>query len=150
MANMLMELAGITAHLEVYDDKLILRRTKSTAKFSGDKTIYLNQITGVAFKKAGTLFSGYIEFSIPGSVSSNSIQQAVHSENSVIFRKNLNDAAEEIKNNIEALIEKQSKSNNNQSKSIDPDILRKYKQLLDDGIISKDDFEAKKKEILGL
>ena len=31
-----------------------------------------------------------------------------------------------------------------------PDTIRKYKQLLDDGIITKDEFEAKKREILGL
>jgi hypothetical protein len=36
------------------------------------------------------------------------------------------------------------------SKKHDPDVLRKYKQLCDDGIITQEEFQAKKKEILGL
>jgi hypothetical protein len=32
----------------------------------------------------------------------------------------------------------------------DPDLIRKYKQLCDDGIITQEEFQAKKKEILGL
>jgi len=32
----------------------------------------------------------------------------------------------------------------------DPDKIRKYKQLFDDGIITQEEFQAKKKEILGL
>lgn len=32
----------------------------------------------------------------------------------------------------------------------DPDLIRKYKQLFDDGIITQEEYEAKKKEILGL
>ncbi|WP_435583671.1 SHOCT domain-containing protein [Lactobacillus crispatus] len=31
-----------------------------------------------------------------------------------------------------------------------PDQLRKYKKLADDGIITQDEFEAKKKQLLGL
>ena len=109
----------------------------------------LNQITGVEFKKAGGLFAGYIQFSIPGCISlMNGLYGAVHDENSVVFNKKYNDAAEEVKLKIEDLIKNQSKLNNHTSN--DPDILRKYKQLFDDGIITREEFEAKKKEILGL
>lgn len=37
-----------------------------------------------------------------------------------------------------------------QPKYNDPDLIRKYKQLFDDGIITQEEYEAKKKEILGL
>ena len=144
MANILMELTGVNDQLEVYDEKVIIRRKNTKAKYSGDKTIYLNQITGVEFKKAGLVLAGYIQFTLPGSISSkHGISDAVHNENSVVFNKKYNDVAEEIKSKIETLIQ-------NQSKSSDPDLLRKYKQLFDEGIITKEEFGAKKKEILGL
>lgn len=38
----------------------------------------------------------------------------------------------------------------NQSGSDDPDLIRKYKQLYDEAIITQEEFEAKKTEILGL
>ena len=139
-----MELTGVNDQLEVYDEKVIIRRKNTKAKYSGDKTIYLNQITGVEFKKAGLVLAGYIQFTLPGSISSkHGISDAVHNENSVVFNKKYNDVAEEIKSKIETLIQ-------NQSKSSDPDLLRKYKQLFDEGIITKEEFGAKKKEILGL
>lgn len=37
-----------------------------------------------------------------------------------------------------------------QLKYDNPDLIRKYKQLFDDGIITQEEFQAKKKEILGL
>lgn len=37
-----------------------------------------------------------------------------------------------------------------QPKYNDPDLIRKYKQLFDDGIITQEEFQAKKKEILDL
>ena len=144
-----MELTGVNDQLEVYDDKIIIKRKNAKAKFSGDKTIYLNQITGIEFKKAGSLFAGYIHFTLPGSISSNTgLHGAAHSENSILFNKKYNDEAEKVKLKIESLVQNQSKLNNPTSN--DPDILRKYKQLFDDGIITREEFEAKKKEILGI
>lgn len=146
---MIIELTGVNDELEVYDDRILIKRKNMKAKFSGDKTIYLNQISGVEFKKGGGLFAGYIQFSIPGCVSpKNGLYGAAHDENSVVFNKKYNDIAEEVKLKIENLIKNQSKVSNPTPN--DPDILRKYKQLFDDGIITQEDFDAKKKEILGL
>ena len=139
-----MELTGVNDQLEVYSDRVVIKRKNSKAKFSGDKTIFLNQITGVEFKSGRRLSGGYIQFTLPGSVSSNNgIFGAVHNENTVVFNHKYNDEAQEIKLKIEALLKNQSKSN-------DPDVLRKYKQLFDEGIITSEEFETKKKEILGI
>lgn len=55
----------------------------------------------------------------------------------------------------ELIVDRQEKKKNDtvkvvETKSSNADELRKYKQLLDDGIISKEEFEAKKKSLLGL
>lgn len=57
----------------------------------------------------------------------------------------------EIQNTINNAISKcqgQVQSNTNVLEA--PDEIRKYKQLLDDGIITQEEFEAKKKQLLGL
>ncbi len=53
------------------------------------------------------------------------------------------------------LIERQSKKNNEhinniEAKSDEADQLKKYKDLLDSGIITQEEFDAKKKQLLGL
>ncbi|MGM0238437.1 SHOCT domain-containing protein [Enterococcus sp. AZ103] len=52
---------------------------------------------------------------------------------------------------LESIIQPNKDSiNNHQSNYSDADELRKYKQLLDDGIITQEDFDSKKKKILDL
>lgn len=52
-----------------------------------------------------------------------------------------------MKNLLETL---QNEDNSVITKSSDAEELIKYKQLLDDGILTQDEFDAKKKQILGL
>ena len=66
-------------------------------------------------------------------------------ENSIVVHKRIR----------ELIVDRQEKKKNDtvkvvETKSSNADELRKYKQLLDDGIISKEEFEAKKKSLLGL
>lgn len=57
----------------------------------------------------------------------------------------------EIQNTINNAISKcQGQVQSNTSVLEAPDEIRKYKQLLDDGIITQEEFEAKKKQLLGL
>ncbi|MDE7322761.1 MAG: SHOCT domain-containing protein [Lachnospiraceae bacterium] len=44
----------------------------------------------------------------------------------------------------------QENSNNVTGQSFNAEELRKYKELLDDGIITEDEFRQKKKQLLGL
>lgn len=158
MTSMLMELKGVNGQIELYENEIIVKRKGFLAKstqgfFKGDKTIYLNQITGIEFKEGGNIVNGYIQFTVPGGIERRGglfgKDGAVKDENTVMFQKKHNDIAKEIKLYIENRIATKYQPSVN-SKVDGPEEIRQYKQLYDDGIITKEEFEAKKKEILGL
>ena len=73
--------------------------------------------------------------------------------NSIIYktlRKNAEDMMIEFQKMIGELELITDKDNSSKPAFSEADELRKYKGLLDDGIISQDEFEAKKKQLLGL
>ena len=100
---------------------------------------------------------GYIQFILPGNIETTreSINGIQNDENTVTFgfgpfnRGKYNNLAKKIKLEIENRIVNYSQPVIN-SNSDGPDIIRKYKQLCDDSIIAKEEYEAKKKEILDL
>lgn len=108
----LSELKGVNGILELYENKIVIKRKGITAKmtqgfFKGDKTIYLKQITGIEVKPGGLLLSGYIQFTIPGgNEAKKGIVQAQNDENTLMFAKKNNELVYEIKNKIEELIYK--------------------------------------------
>ncbi len=74
-----------------------------------------------------------------------------HMQPGVTFRKSGNEMALKIKDYLDKRIEECA----NESKQIvyqasPADELKKYKELLDSGIITQEEFNAKKKQILGL
>lgn len=148
---MLLSLKGVNGQLELYKDKVIIKRRGILAKLSqgftkGDKTIYLRQITGIDFKPGGNLVNGYIQFTLPGGKEKGKgALEATQDENSIMFSKKYNDIAMQIKNKIEKL-QQQGYS----SITSGADELRKYKKLMDDGIITEYEFNEKKKELLGI
>ena len=144
-------LKGVNGQLELYSDKVIIKRKGLLAKMTqgftkGDKTLYLNQITAIQVKKGG-LLNGYIQFTLPGGIESKKgIFAAGNDENSIVFTPANNDLALDIKDTIEKLRGSVSNAIGSVSSA---DELRKFKQLLDDEIISKEEFEQKKKQLLG-
>ncbi|OPX63325.1 MULTISPECIES: DUF4429 domain-containing protein [unclassified Methanoregula] len=154
-AGIIMDFYGSNGQIELYKDKLVIRREGFLAVLShgftkGDKTIYLNQITGIQFRQAG-LIVGYIQFTLPGGIESKKgVINAAYDENTVTFERSQNEDAIRLKEKIEELVQKMRLNTGGGQAASNADEIRKFKQLLDDGIISRDDFERKKKELLGL
>lgn len=153
MGDLLFELKGVNGQLELYSDKIIIKRKGVLSKmtqgfFKGDKTIYLDQISGIQVKP-GTIFTnGYIQFTVPGGIESKKgLFDATTDENTVFFKKKDNELVNNIKIKIEEL-KSVSKSPAGQLSAADE--IRKYKELLDSGIISSEEFEQKKKQLLNL
>lgn len=140
--------------LKVYDDRLTIGQKGVTGfmtrGLSGEKTIYFRDITSIQFKETG-LTSGYLEFSFPGSRESRGLTE--RGENKFMFAaavgfgggKKLNEKATEIKKYIEKKI---NKTKNPVPQFSSADELLKFKLLLDSGVISVDEFEKKKSELL--
>lgn len=160
-----MQLKCTNGILYVYKDKVIISR-KTVVGFTsqgikGDKTFYYSDLTGIEYKKPSIWANGYIKFIVPGSKESNqrvtilgTTMEAMQDPNSLIlraFNKNVPKESEEIYKYILQKIRENKESNecritSNLNSSADE--ILKYKHLLDEGIITQEEFEKKKKDLL--
>ncbi|MGG1152787.1 SHOCT domain-containing protein [Bacillus wiedmannii] len=115
----------------------------------GEKTIDINNLTGIQVKKAG-FTNGYIQFIFLGSQESKKgVFAATQDENTVMFAKKEQKMADEIKEYIEGFLA--NKSNPQVAATVSgADEILKYKELFDQGIITEEEFQAKKKQLLGI
>ena len=148
--------------LDVYDDKVIFTSTKSTATLvtglvfgtsvtQGEKTIYYRDAIGVQYK-ASSLVDGYIQIeTAAGNMTAKANQYG--GENSIQFSGDkMNAEAEVMVNFIRQRIDEiKSAPAGGVIQQISPaEELKKFKELLDMGVITQEEFDAKKKELLGL
>lgn len=119
-----------------------------TVGSKGEKSIPVKSITAIQIKEP-RITTGFIQFAYSGaSESKGGITDAISDENTITFRskKELQQAIE-----LKALIESlQHEDNQPTASPSGADEILKYKQLLDDGIITEEEFEAKKKQLLGI
>lgn len=116
------------------------------------KTIPVNSVISVQIKKPG-LLGGYLYFQTVGGLDNSSrktVMNYIKDENSIILgTRKMYKIAVQIKEYVEKI---QSSPNNvnviNQTSSADE--LIKFKQLLDEGVITQEEFELKKKQLIGL
>jgi hypothetical protein len=84
------KIKGVAAELEVFEDRIIIT-PKGVLGFlnkgiKGSKEIPLVSITAIQFKEAGSMLSGYLQFSILGGAESRSgILAAASDENTFMF-----------------------------------------------------------------
>jgi hypothetical protein len=120
-----------------------------TGKIRGQKFIPFSSITGIQTKKSG-LTTGFVQFVTKGSSESKSgLFDALKDENTVTFQNN--DKIEEIRLFIQNKISDNTpldvKLSSNPSKFAD---LEKLAELRDKNIITLEEFETKKTQILNL
>jgi hypothetical protein len=148
------KMKGTGDELEVFEDKLTITPKSvlglMTKGLQGTKTIPFSSITAIQFKKSG-MISGYIQFTLHGGKeSTGGALAAASDENSFMFAGQ-NELAEKIKNYIEEKVQAIKAHPAAGSDAVSKaDEIRKYKALADDGIISMEEFEQKKKQLLGL
>lgn len=123
---------------------------------NGSQTIPFSTIIGIDFKPA-TLTAGHIGFTTAagnqttGGLGSQGIfaNSDYSKANTIVYRsKKANKDIEAIKERVEDFINKPKESDSSSTDSIDE--LPKLKKMLDDGILTQEEFDAKKKQILGL
>ena len=146
--------------LQVYSDYCIITCKRSAWNllvqdkfFNGEKKFYYADLTSVQFREPG-ITDGYIEFEYPGSRSGKD-HNAYTSENAFQFAKGHAPLMREIYNFIDQQIRKakQAKTQPVQVAAGQPsnlDELKKLKELLDLGVVTQEEFDAKKSQLLGL
>ncbi len=145
---------GHNGQIEVYENKIIIKRKGllafATQGFKGEKEIFINQISSVQLKKASMLINGYIQFTfMGGKEAKGGLFQAGSDENSVLFRVSQQKDFEKVKSAIENIISK-SLVNNTQQSGSSADEIKKFVKLKNEGVITEEEFQKKKKELLGL
>lgn len=159
MAEKIYDLDGARGrHIDVYDDKVVLTTKPGIGSFftgnftDGEKTIYFCDCIGIQFRKSEFLI-GYLQFETASGLMNNKGSNFFN-ENTFTWEipKLSNEIMEEVatycKNRLS--ICKSGKSNPEPVASSSAEELKKFKELLDMGVISSEEFEAKKKQILGL
>ena len=120
---------------------------------TGGKKIAFSDITSIQFKEPSGMSVGFIQFSYAGSAESKAgVIAAVNDENSIVFQPDQLPLAREILSFIEegrktAKLPAQTAAVQQISAA---DELKKFKELLDMGVINQEEFDAKKKLLLGL
>ena len=140
-------------YMRVYEDKVIITR-KSYSSAVGkilaadEKTIYYIDVLGVQFKKSSKIIPGYLQFETASSTEKDS------QENSFAFTLGSNMEMELVAQYVKSRVDEIKKQKNAPVVMASPvsaaDELKKFKELLDLGIITQEEFDAKKKQLLGL
>ena len=132
-----------SAELHLLEDavKIIIRKKEISIPF--------DSIISVIYKGPSFLNKGTLEFKTAqagyGAINWGfGISTQLNDANTILFNKENDCIAIEVKNYIE------NSKKGNGSNNVDYSQLQKLKELLDGGVISQEEFDAKKKQILGL
>jgi hypothetical protein len=142
--------------LIVFEDKVIIKTSVTpgsilTGNFSdGEKTIYYADCIGIQFKESGMQL-GYLQLETASALMNNRASNFFN-ENSFTFEGSvLNCQMKEVADYIRIKVEECKKQKSGQTVAVSAaDELKKFKELLDSGVITQEEFDAKKKQLLGL
>lgn len=160
--NLVVKAVGYTGTLEVYDNKVRIvyangamgMMSRGGARLS-PKEILIKNITAIQLRKSGLLGSGFIQFTIPGDISkargsfvTGGQIDAQKDENAVCFR---NSAEKDFLKAKEYIMKRMEEISNPVPQIVSPaDEIAKLADLRSKGILTDAEFEAKKKQLLGL
>lgn len=120
---------------------------------TGTKNIALDEIAGIEFKEPD-ITVGYFQLIIKGTLEARGgVFESIYDENTVTFTRSEREMALEIKEFIEN--HKRNKNKPQEHVTSDAqfsvaDEILKFKQLLDMGVITQEEFDKKKKELLDM
>jgi hypothetical protein len=153
--GVLMVAKGVSGQLELLEDRIRLKRegvlSFMTHGFKGDKEILIERISAIQFKNAGPVLSGYIQFSFLGSQEAKGgLFDATKDENTVVFTWKEQEKFQNIKQEIEKRMSPHKTKPQQSSPSSNLDELERLASFRDKGILTEEEFQTKKRQILGL
>ena len=147
--------------MNVYEDKIELTqkgfRGLWSQGLSGTKTYYYKDITAVQFKNCGWT-AGFFEFTVAGGIDKKGgLFAGADNDNRFVFGKatigNTKKLAAEMEKVNEYIQERLRESKNPQimqQNVSSANEIEKYNELFNKGIITEEEYAAKKKQLLGL
>ena len=151
MSNLICKEDGLNGTISVYEDKvLISRKGLHTMTLGKETDVMISRIQGVSFREAG-FSAGYLRILLAGDKPD--VAGTDMNPHTIMFKKKSNEGMKKIKDTIYDLVNDALKPSNSTTvvKQLSPaDELKKFKELLDAGILTQEEFDAKKKELLGI
>jgi hypothetical protein len=145
-----MEAKGVNGQIQIDGDWLVIER-KGLGRVGyskGDKRIALGQIIAVKMRPAGPLVNGFIHFSTPGREEpTGGLSAAKKDDNAVIFTRKHQAEFDALRAEVERYVAER----NQPAGATSPDLadqIRKLAELRDAGVLSPEEFEAKKADLL--
>jgi hypothetical protein len=142
---------GVNGQIAISGDWLTIER-KGLGRLGhskGDRRIPLASITAVQMRPAGTFTNGFVKFTIPGSPElRGGLNNASKDENAVVFKKKHRAEFDAVRGRVEDYI---GHKNAPEAAPTTPDItdqIKKLGELHDAGVVTDEEFEAKKTELL--
>lgn len=146
---------GTTGILKVFQDRIVIERQPGLGNLllfglKGNKEIQLRKISSIQYKLPGTITAGYIQFAFDGGAETKmGLMDATRDENSIMFNVQQRPAFDSAKALIERLMAEASQPQQAPTRS-PLDDLEHLARLRDAGIITEDEFQTKKRQILGI
>ena len=154
------DLVGVRGRtMKVFADRVVIKTAATLGNLfignatDGEKTIYYSDCIGVQFKESGVTI-GYLQLETASGMMNNN-QSNFFNENSFTFDPSAisNDRMRDVAAYIRERISEAKKAKNAPSvvqQISAADELKKFKELLDMGILTQEEFDAKKKQLLGM
>lgn len=154
---------GANGQVEAYDDKIVITRKGFlgvvTQGLKGDRTIYYSDLKGIEYKKPTFVANGYIQFITSAELANTSnvsilggtTGKGAKDPNTVVLRAFKKENVAQYIALHDFVMEKFEESKNKKfvtSNISTADELKKFKELLDSGVISQEDFDTQKKKLL--
>lgn len=145
---------GVNGQLELTESVLRIKRGGAlafvTQGLKGDKEIQISQVSSVQLKAASFLLNGYIQFAfVGGQEAKGGIFQGVEDENTVMFRKSEQKQFEDFRDELQRRVSS-FRAGSTPASTSSLDEIDKLASLRERGIVSEEEFEKKKKMLLGL
>ncbi|MDD4688644.1 MAG: SHOCT domain-containing protein [Eubacteriales bacterium] len=168
MANELMSLKATNGILNVFEDRVEISRKTGFGVLSqgikGDRILFYKDLSSVEFKKPSVLANGYIKFIVTGTSDTNAsvnllgmtTTNSLKDPNTLILRAFNKQTPAESEKAYNIILKKVKEAKANSGNTViqpvmsNADELSKYKNLLDQGVITQEEFDAKKKQLLAL
>ena len=147
-------------HIDIYENKCTMKTKVTFGSIlasnatDGEKTIYYKDCVGVQFKPAGFTI-GYLQFETASGMMNNKGsnffgENSFTFDTTVISNEKMQEVANYVKKRIDEIKTGADKPTTIVNAISPAEELKKMKELLDLGIITQEEFNAKKKQLLGL
>lgn len=155
MNEVILSASGVNGQLVLLEGRVRIARKGVLAFLSqglkGDKEIAISSVTSIQWKKAGAFVNGYIQLGFfGGTEAKGGIFQATEDENSIMFNQSQQPEFEAIRNELQRIIDARSAGTASSGPASAADEIRKLAELHGQGILTNEEFQAKKKQLLGL